>query len=95
MRFRCRHALFDIVDQAQFSSSSSVDGAKLDTLRGKAKSLGQELSDNSKAPNKHASSQVHDSDYCNNLVLANETMPYVCRSLSRRIAHLQHRQKTT
>ena len=42
--FRCRHALFDVVDQAAFSSRNSVDIVELDTLIGKAKSLGQELS---------------------------------------------------
>ena len=44
VQFRCRRALFDIVDQAAFSSRNSVDIVELDTLIGKAKSLGQELS---------------------------------------------------
>ena len=90
MRFRCRCALFDIVEQAAFTSCNSVDIAELDTLMGKAKALGQELSDNLKATNEHASSEAHDSDYRNDLALVYETVPYVCRTKSTWIAYLQH-----
>ena len=95
MQFRCRRVLFIIVDQAAFSFRNSVDIAELDTLIGKAKSLGQELSNNLKAPNEHASSEVRDSDSRNDLALVNETVPYVCRTMSTRITYLQHRQRTT
>ena len=95
MRFSCRRALFAIVDQAQFSSCGSVYTAELDTLLDKEKSLGQEFTDNLKTTNKHVSSDVHDIDYRNDLVLMNETIPRVCRTLSTRIAYLQHQQKIT
>ena len=62
---------------------------------GKAKSLGQELSNNLQDTNEHASAEVLDSESRNHLALVNETLPYVCRTLSTRIAYLQHRQRTT
>ena len=93
--FRCRRALSNIVDQAAFSSRNSVDIDELDTLIGKAKSLGQEMTDNLKATNEYAFSKVHGSESRNDLALVNETVPYVCRPMSTRIAYLQHQQKTT
>ena len=95
VRFRCRRALFDIVDEDAFSPRNSVDIAELDNLIGKAKSLGQELSDNLKATNEHASSNIDDSDSRNNFVVVNETVPFVCRTMSTRITYLQRRQSTT
>ena len=89
MRFRCRRALLDIEDQTQLLSVSSVDTAELENLLDKAKSLSQELSDNSKATKEHAFSEAHDSDFRNNLVLVSETVSRVCRTLSTRIAYLQ------
>ena len=88
VRFRCRRVLFNFVDQAVFSSRNGVDIAELDILIGKAKSLGLEMSDNLKATNEGASSKVHDSDSRDDLGLANETVPYVCRTMSTRIAYL-------
>ena len=92
---RCRRALSNIVDQPEFSSCKSVDITELDTLTGKIKSLGQEMSDNLKATNEHTSSEVHNSDSLNDLALVNETIPYGCRKMSTRIAYLQHLQETT
>ena len=59
------------------------------------KSLDQEMLDNLKATNDYSSSKVHDSDSCNDHELVNETVPHVCRTMSTRIAYLQHRHKTT
>ena len=56
VQFRCRRVLFIIVDQAAFSFRNSVDIAELDTLISRAKSFGQELSNNLKAKNEQASS---------------------------------------
>ena len=95
LRFTCRRALFDIEDQAARTSSNCVDIAELDTLLGKAKSLGQELSDNLKRTNEGSSSEVHDNDYRKDPVLVNETVPCVCRIFSTKIAYVKYQQRTT
>ena len=95
MRLKCRRALFDIVDQAAFTSVKIVHIAKLESLIGKAQSLGQELSDNLKTTKEHASSEAHDSDSRIDLLLVEETVPRVSRSISARIAYLQHQQRIT
>ena len=42
---------------------------------------------NSVDTNEHASSEVHDSESRNHLALVNATLPYVCRTMSTRIAY--------
>ena len=56
--FRCRRALSYIVDQVVFLSCNSIDFAELDTLIGKAKLLGEEMSDILKATNEGIFSKI-------------------------------------
>ena len=91
--FKCRCTLSDIVDQASFSSQSNEDIADINNLVEKMKSFAKEMSDNLKTTNECASHNVRNSNSCNDFVSINEAVPYVCRTISTRIAYLQQRER--